>query len=112
MAAPQIWTNQGTEWIYRCAARRIVTWGEDVGIENLGDITANMPAQFEELFPAVEAFTAAKTGRVHEWTAELKTLFLTQRWAGLRILDALTFPRTKMEAPRDLQFLPGPFLSY
>ena len=52
------------------------------------------PQQFDALPAGVDAFTAAAGGEVREWAAELKALFKFQRWAGLRILDCLMFPRS------------------
>ena len=37
----QRWKNKETETIYRCAARRIADWAEDIGVKGLGDITAD-----------------------------------------------------------------------
>lgn len=58
------------------------------------------PLQFDELLTAIESFTAAQTGQAHEYAAELKALFLLQRWVGLRIIDCLTFPRSGLVGNR------------
>jgi len=58
------------------------------------------PAQFNELFPAVDPFIAEVRGETKEYGLELKALFLLQRWAGLRILDCLMLPRTGLVANR------------
>jgi|CZKZ01.1.fsa_nt_gi hypothetical protein len=58
------------------------------------------PQQFEELLEGVDAFTSASAGKVRGWAAELKALFLFQRWGGLRILDCLMFPRAGLVGNR------------
>jgi integrase len=58
------------------------------------------PQQFDELMKAVDPFTAAQTGQLRDFAKELKALFLFQRWAGLRILDCLLFPRKKLVGNR------------
>ena len=54
--------------------------------------------QFEELLAAIPSFCAAQTGILHDLEAEFEALFLLQRWAGLRILDALMLPRAGRSA--------------
>jgi hypothetical protein len=52
------------------------------------------PEQFNDLLNAVELFCASARGYVYEKAAEFRALFLLQRWAGLRILDALVLRRS------------------
>jgi integrase len=53
------------------------------------------PAQFDELLARIEPFVGASVNpEVRGYAKELRALFLLQRWAGLRILDALLLPRT------------------
>jgi integrase len=53
------------------------------------------PKQFNELLQAVDPFCQSmEQGIVRDWAAELKALFQFQRWAGLRIIDCLMFPRS------------------
>jgi len=56
--------------------------------------------RFKDLLKAVDPFTSASAGKVHGWAAELKALFLFQRWAGLRVLDCRLFPRTGLVGNR------------
>jgi integrase len=58
------------------------------------------PAQFDELLAAVDPFVAEVKGEMKEYRLELKALFLLQRWAGLRIQDCLTLPRTGLVGNR------------
>jgi site-specific recombinase XerD len=58
------------------------------------------PPQFEELLAAVEPFTTAQVGECREFAAELRALFLLQRWSGLRILDCLMLPRSGLVGNR------------
>jgi integrase len=52
------------------------------------------PAQFNELLTRIEPFTTGTVNALDCHLAkELRALFLFQRWAGLRILDCLMFPR-------------------
>jgi integrase len=50
-------------------------------------------AQFQELMAAIGPFTSSQGGQVHSYADELRALFLLQRWVGLRIGDAVAFPR-------------------
>lgn len=52
------------------------------------------PEQFEDLLTAIVTCCADQTGVLHNLAAELDALFSLQRWAGLRILDALMFRRS------------------
>ena len=52
------------------------------------------PTQFDELLTRIEPFTKGTVNEQYQsYAKELKALFLFQRWAGLRILDCLMFPR-------------------
>jgi len=52
------------------------------------------PEQFNDLLAAIQPFCASEPGYVRAMAAEFRALFLLQRWAGLRILDALVLPRS------------------
>ncbi|MGA3346738.1 MAG: hypothetical protein ABSC76_17925 [Terracidiphilus sp.] len=51
-------------------------------------------SQFDFLMAVIEPFCAMQTGVLHNLAAELEAEYLLQRWAGLRIGDAVALPRT------------------
>ena len=66
----------------------------------LGSIPPNpaktMPltlAQFDELIAAAEKYDRYRLRPMDRFDAELKAIFLVQRWTGLRVLDVLALPR-------------------
>ena len=58
------------------------------------------PPQFQELLAAIPRYTAAKRGMMRGFGAELRALFLLQRWSGMRLLDCLVLPRTALAGDR------------
>jgi integrase len=56
--------------------------------------------QFEKLLDTIEPAMSVAIGEAREFAKELRALFLTQRWAGLRILDVLMLPRTALVGNR------------
>jgi len=49
--------------------------------------------QFDELIAAAEKYDSYRMRPMDRFGAELKAIFLVQRWTGLRILDVLALPR-------------------
>jgi integrase/recombinase XerD len=56
--------------------------------------------QFEQLLAAIEPFCATRTDMVRKFAAELRAIFLVQRWTGLRIGDVLLLPRSGLVGNR------------
>jgi site-specific recombinase XerD len=56
--------------------------------------------QFEKLLDTIEPAMSVAIGEAREFAKELRALFLTQRWAGLRILDVRMLPRTALVGNR------------
>lgn len=57
--------------------------------------------QFQQLLDAIEPYTKTiAIGDARGYAKELKALFLTQVWTGLRILDVLMLPRTALVGNR------------
>jgi site-specific recombinase XerD len=50
-------------------------------------------AQFDQLIAQTDLYDGRYTRACDKWGAELKAIFLAQRWAGLRIIDVLMLPR-------------------
>lgn len=58
------------------------------------------PQEYEELLATIEPFCAEQTGIVHGMAKEIRSEFQLQRWAGLRIGDAIAFSRSGLAGNR------------
>ena len=58
------------------------------------------PEQFNDVLNAVEPYCSSQPGYRSKMAAEFRALFLLQRWAGLRILDALVLRRSGLVGNR------------
>ena len=56
--------------------------------------------QFQDLLAAIPRYTAAKRGMMRGFGAEIRALFLLQRWSGMRLLDCLVLPRAALAGDR------------
>jgi integrase/recombinase XerD len=76
----------------------VATWkGIPVDCEPPQPLTPN---QFNDVLNAIQSFCSFEPGYASEMAAEFRALFLLQRWAGLRILDALVLPRSGLVGNR------------
>lgn len=58
------------------------------------------PDQFNDVLNAIQPFCSSEPGYWSEMAAEFRALFLLQRWAGQRILDALVLRRSGLVGNR------------
>jgi integrase len=58
------------------------------------------PEQFEELLAAIPRYDAAQPAGYGKYGSELRSLFIVQRWTGLRINDVLLMSRSALKEHR------------
>jgi site-specific recombinase XerD len=58
------------------------------------------PSQFNELLAATEEYDANQPRKKLQHGAELRAIFLTMRWSGLRLADVLALPRSALNGSR------------
>ena len=58
------------------------------------------PEQFEQVLAATYDYDAGRRQSTAKFGADLRAIFMLQRWVGLRIVDALMFPRSGLVGNR------------
>lgn len=58
------------------------------------------PEEFELLLKSTYSFAAGQSFRAEDWSVRLRTLVLLMRWSGLRIGDAVTLERSRLQGNR------------